>query len=155
MMNDTVLDRFLRYVAIDTQSSEESTSYPSTEKQLDLLKLLAGELRQMGLSNVSLDQWGYVMATLPGNVPKGHPAFGKVPAVGLIAHVDTSPSASGANVKPQVIQYRGGNIVLPGRCIRGHYGSRESRTEAEYRRKRLSLPTEQLCSERTTRQGLP
>ena len=114
MMNDTVLDRFLRYVAIDTQSSEESTSYPSTEKQLDLLKLLAEELRQMGLSNVSLDQWGYVMATLPGNVPEGHPAFGKVPAVGLIAHVDTSPSASGANVKPQVIEYKGGNIVLPG-----------------------------------------
>jgi len=114
MMNDTVLDRFLRYVAIDTQSSEESTSYPSTEKQLDLLNLLAEELRRMGLSNVSLDQWGYVMATLPGNVPEGHPAFGKVPAVGLIAHVDTSPSASGANVKPQVIEYKGGNIVLPG-----------------------------------------
>lgn len=114
MMNDTVLDRFLRYVAIDTQSSEESASYPSTEKQLDLLKLLAEELRRMGLSNVSLDQWGYVMATLPGNVPEGHAAFGKAPAVGLIAHVDTSPSASGANVKPQVIEYKGGNLVLPG-----------------------------------------
>ena len=114
MMNDTVLDRFLRYVVIDTQSSEESTIYPSTEKQLDLLKLLAEELRQMGLSNVSLDQWGYVMATLPANVPEGHPAFGKVPAIGLIAHVDTSPSASGADVKPQVIEYKGGNIVLPG-----------------------------------------
>jgi tripeptide aminopeptidase len=114
MMNDTVLDRFLRYVAIDTQSSEESTSYPSTEKQLDLLKLLAEELRQMGLSHVSMDQWGYVMATLPGNVTERHPAFGKVPAVGLIAHVDTSPSASGANVKPQAIEYKGGNIVLPG-----------------------------------------
>ena len=113
-MNDTVLERFLRYVAIDTQSSEESTSYPSTEKQLDLLKLLAEELSQLGLSDVTLDQCGYVMATLPGNVPEGHPAFGKVPAVGLIAHVDTSPSASGANVKPQVIQYQGGDIVLPG-----------------------------------------
>ena len=114
MMNDTVLDRFLRYVVIDTQSSEESTIYPSTEKQLDLLKLLAEELRQMGLSNVSLDQWGYVMATLPANVPEEHPAFGKVPAIGLIAHVDTSPSASGADVNPQVIEYKGGNIVLPG-----------------------------------------
>lgn len=113
-MNDTVLERFLRYVAIDTQSSEESTTYPSTEKQLDLLKLLAGELNQLGLSDVTLDQYGYVMATLPGNVPKGHPAFGKAPVVGLIAHVDTSPSASGANVKPQVIQYRGGDVVLPG-----------------------------------------
>jgi tripeptide aminopeptidase len=113
-MNDTVLERFLRYVAIDTQSSEESTSYPSTEKQLDLLKLLAGELSGMGLADVTLDQWGYVMATLPGNIPKEHPAFGKVPTIGLIAHVDTSPSTSGANVKPQVIQYRGGDIVLSG-----------------------------------------
>ena len=113
-MNDTVLERFLRYVAIDTQSSEESTTYPSTEKQLDLLRLLAGELGQLGLSDVALDSWGYVMATLPANLPEGHPAFGKVPAIGLIAHVDTSPSASGANVKPQVIQYAGGDIVLPG-----------------------------------------
>jgi tripeptide aminopeptidase len=114
MKNDTVLDRFLRYVAIDTQSSEESTTYPSTEKQWVLLKLLAGELRQLGLSDVTVDQYGYVMATLPGNLPPGHPACGKVPAVGLIAHVDTSPSASGADVKPQVIEYKGGDIVLPG-----------------------------------------
>lgn len=114
MMTDTMLDRFLRYVAIDTQSSEESTGYPSTAKQLDLLKLLADELKQMGLQDAALDRWGYVMATLPGNVPEGHPAFGRVPAIGLIAHVDTSPSASGAGVKPQVLQYRGGDIVLPG-----------------------------------------
>jgi tripeptide aminopeptidase len=113
-MNETVLDRFLRYAAMDTQSSEDSTTYPSTEKQLELLKLLADELRQLGLSDVTLDNWGYVMATLPGNVPEDHPAFGKVPPVGLIAHVDTSPSASGANVKPQVIEYHGGDIVLPG-----------------------------------------
>ncbi len=112
-MGDTLLDRFLRYVAIDTQSSEESTTYPSTEKQLHLLKLLAAELSQMGVPDVTLDEWGYVMATLPGNVPEGHPAFNKVPAVGLIAHVDTSPSASGANVNPQVIRYQGGDIVLP------------------------------------------
>ncbi|HTY61636.1 MAG TPA: peptidase T [Acidobacteriota bacterium] len=113
-MNDTVLDRFLRYVAIDTQSSEESTTYPSTEKQWNLLKLLAGELGQLGLTDVTLDEYGYVMATLPGNVPEKHPAFGKVPVVGLIAHVDTSPSTSGAGVKPQVIEYKGGDIVLPG-----------------------------------------
>ena len=114
MMTDTMLDRFLRYVAIDTQSSEESAGYPSTAKQLDLLKLLADELKQLGLQDAALDRWGYVMATLPGNVPEGHPAFGRVPAIGLIAHVDTSPSASGAGVKPQVFKYGGGDIVLPG-----------------------------------------
>jgi tripeptide aminopeptidase len=113
-MSDTVLDRFLRYVAIDTQSSEESTTYPSTGKQLDLLNLLAGELSRLGLTDVTLDQYGYVMATLPGNIPENHPAFGKVPVIGLIAHVDTSPSASGANVKAQVLKYEGGDIVLPG-----------------------------------------
>jgi tripeptide aminopeptidase len=113
-MKDAVLDRFLRYVVIDTQSSEESTTYPSTEKQLDLLKLLAAELMQLGLQDVSLDSWGYVTATLPANIPKNNPAYGKVPAIGLIAHVDTSPSTSGANVKPQVIDYKGGDIVQPG-----------------------------------------
>jgi tripeptide aminopeptidase len=99
---------------MDTQSSEESTTYPSTEKQLVLLRLLAEELRQIGLSEVTLDNWGYVMATLPGNIPRNHPEFGKVPSIGFIAHVDTSPSVSGANVKPQVIEYRGGDIILPG-----------------------------------------
>jgi tripeptide aminopeptidase len=113
-MHETVLNRFLRYVVIDTQSSEESTSYPSTEKQLDLLRLLAEELRQLGLADVTLDPWGYVMATLPGTIPPNSPEFGKVPAIGFIAHVDTSPSVSGANVKPQVVEYRGGDIVLPG-----------------------------------------
>jgi tripeptide aminopeptidase len=113
-MNDTVLERFLRYVVIDTQSSEESDSYPSTEKQLNLLRLLTDELIQLGLPEVTLDKWGYVMAKLPGNVPENHPAFGKVPPIGLIAHVDTSPSTTGANVKPQVIRYQGGDIVLPG-----------------------------------------
>ena len=113
-MNETVLDRFLRYVAMDTQSSEESSTYPSTEKQLDLLKLLVSELAQLGLSDVTLDKWGYVMATLPGNISKDNPEFRDVPVIGLIAHVDTSPSVSGANVKPQVIVYHGGDIVLPG-----------------------------------------
>ena len=113
-MNETVLDRFLRYVAIDTQSSEESDTYPSTEKQLILLRLLADELTRLGLSDVTLDQWGYVMATLPGNIPKDSPEYGKTPVIGFIAHVDTSPSVSGANVKPQVIEYRGGDVILPG-----------------------------------------
>ena len=113
-MNETVLGRLIRYVKIDTQSLEGSSTYPSTEKQLELSKLLSEELKQVGLADATLDQWGIVMATLPGNVPMTHPAFGRVPAIGFIAHVDTSPSASGANVKPQVIRYAGGDIVLPG-----------------------------------------
>ncbi len=113
-MKETVLDRFIRYARMDTQSVEESSNYPSTQKQLDLLRLLAGELRQLGVADVTLDEWGIVLATLPGNVPAGNPAFGRVPAIGFIAHVDTSPSASGENVKPQIIQYSGGDILLPG-----------------------------------------
>ena len=113
-MNESALDRFLRYVRIDTQSSDDSTTYPSTEKQLDLLKLLVDELKQLGLKDAVLDEHGYVMATLPGNLPAGHPARARVPCIGFIAHVDTSPSTSGKDVKPQVIEYRGGDIPLPG-----------------------------------------
>jgi tripeptide aminopeptidase len=113
-MNDALLERLTRYVKIDTQSLEGSSSYPSTEKQLELSKLLVDELKQLGIRDAVLNQWGIVMATLHGNVPENHSAFGRVPAIGLIAHVDTSPSASGTNVKPQIIQYPGGDIVLPG-----------------------------------------
>jgi tripeptide aminopeptidase len=113
-MHETALDRFVRYVKIDTQSMEGSTSYPSTAKQLDLSRLLVKELKQLGLEDAALDSWGVVMATLPGNVPDSHPAFGKIPAIGFISHVDTSPSTSGANVQPQVLLYSGGDLVLPG-----------------------------------------
>jgi tripeptide aminopeptidase len=114
-MADTALTRFLRYARVDTQSSEVSDTYPSTLKQLNLLRTLADELKELGLADVSMDEHGYVMATLPANIPAGHPASGKVPRVGFIAHVDTSPSASGENVKPQVIEtYDGKDIVLPG-----------------------------------------
>ncbi len=113
-MNDTALDRFLRYITIDTQSADDAATYPSTAKQLDLLKLLVEELKRLGLKDVTMDEHGYVMATLPGNFPPNHPARGRVPAIGFIAHVDTSPSASGKNVKPQVFQYQGGDIALPG-----------------------------------------
>ncbi|MCL5020793.1 MAG: peptidase T, partial [Bacteroidetes bacterium] len=109
MATETVLDRFLRYVRINTQSKEDSESYPSTAKQLDLLKLLAEELKELGVKQVNMDEYGYVMATIPSNVMKS------VPIIGLIAHVDTSPEVTGANVKPQVIkEYKGGDIVLPG-----------------------------------------
>lgn len=114
-MKETVLDRFLRYVKIDTQSKDDAETYPSTAKQFDLLRLLVKELQELGLKDVSIDGYGYVTATVQSNIPNNHPAYGKVPTVGFIAHVDTSPSTSGANVKPQVIEkYQGGDIVLPG-----------------------------------------
>jgi tripeptide aminopeptidase len=108
-MPDNVLDKFLRYVAIDTQSKEDSESYPSTAKQFDLLNLLLKELKELGIPQASIDEHGYVIATIPSNVSK------TIPALGFIAHVDTSPEVSGANVKPQIINdYKGGDIVLPG-----------------------------------------
>ncbi len=113
-MPETALDKFLRYARIDTQSTEDSASYPSTAKQFDLLRLLVDELKELGLSEVAIDEHGYVMATLPENIPASHPARGRVPTIGLIAHVDTSFSMSGKDVKPQVLTYRGGDIVLPG-----------------------------------------
>jgi tripeptide aminopeptidase len=113
-MIETALERFLRYVMIDTQSKDDAVEYPSTAKQLDLLTMLMKELQAIGATDAQIDSWGYVTATIPSNIPAKHPALGKVPRIGLIAHVDTSPSASGANVKPQVITYGGGDIILPG-----------------------------------------
>lgn len=113
-MNESVLNKLLRYVKIDTQSSEESETYPSTMKQFDLANLLVKELHELGIANAEIDEHCYVMATIPSNLPESHPAFGKVPAVGFVAHVDTSPEVSGANVNPQIIEnYQGGDIVLP------------------------------------------
>ncbi len=101
------LNRFLSYVKIDTQSSEESETYPSTKKQLDLSNKLVDELKELNLKDVEITEHGYVFATLPSNV-----SF-DVPTIGLIAHVDTSPDVSGANVKPDIIEnYQGGDIVL-------------------------------------------
>jgi tripeptide aminopeptidase len=102
---DDVLDRFLRYVRIDTQSDDDSKTYPSTAKQRDLGELLARELRELGLEDAAIDEHGYVFATLPGV---------RGPTIGLIAHLDTSPDESGANVQPQVVRYTGGDIRLPG-----------------------------------------
>ncbi|MFO1020020.1 MAG: peptidase T [Planctomycetales bacterium] len=105
----TLLDRFLRYVRIDTQSDESSSSVPSTMKQLDLCRLLADECRALGLQEVTLDEYGIVMGTIPATVS------GNGPAIGWVAHVDTSPETSGKNVKPQVLaNYPGGDIPLPG-----------------------------------------
>ena len=105
---EKILDRFLRYVAVDTQSDPESDSQPSAAKELDLLKMLRDELEAMGVS-VTLDEYGYVMASIPSNCGKD------VPSIGFIAHADTAPDASGADIKPQIIEnYDGGEIALKG-----------------------------------------
>ncbi|MCU0293294.1 MAG: peptidase T [Thermoanaerobaculaceae bacterium] len=110
-----LLARFLRYVQIDTQSDEASTASPSSEKQKDLGRVLAEELVALGCADARMDEWGYVWAWVPGNLPADHPASGKVPAIGLIAHVDTYHATPGGGVKPQVIEaYQGGDIELPG-----------------------------------------
>lgn len=106
-MEKALLDRFLRYARIDTESDENSDSVPSTKKQLDLAKLLVEEMKSMGLQDISLDEKGYVMATLPSN------CINKTPIIGFIAHMDTSPDMSGKNVNPQVIRdYDGKDILL-------------------------------------------
>ena len=105
---EQLIDRFLRYVSVDTQSNPESESQPSAAKELDLLKMLKDELEAMGVE-AKLDEYGYVMATIPSNCGKD------VPAVGFIAHVDTAPDASGNDIKPQIIKnYDGGDIALKG-----------------------------------------
>jgi tripeptide aminopeptidase len=105
--------RFLRYVRIDTQSEEDSESYPSTAKQLDLLRLLVEELIEIGLDDASIDENGYVTAALPATVDHD------VPAIAFFAHVDTAREVTGAGVNPQRIRYDGGEIVLDsGQTIR-------------------------------------
>src|ERR1700759_4970906 len=103
----TALERFLRYVVIDTQSDPASPTCPSTEKQKDLGRLLAMELRDIGLPDAHLDENGYVYATLPATTDK------QVPVICFCSHMDTSPDCSGTNVKPQIVRnYQGGDIVL-------------------------------------------
>jgi len=101
---ENLLNRFLRYVSVDTQSNEDSDTQPSASKEWDLLKMLKGELEALDVE-VTLDDYGYVMATIPSNIKK------EVPAIGFIAHVDTAPDASGANVKPQIIENYGGEAI--------------------------------------------
>ena len=103
---EKLLDKFLRYISVDTQSDPESESQPSTQKQFNLLNMLLNELKAMGIE-ATLDEYGYVMATIPSNAGKN------IPPIGFISHVDTSPDASGADIKPQIIRnYDGGDILL-------------------------------------------
>lgn len=104
---EKILDKFLRYVALDTTSDPESPTQPSTQKQLELSKLLVKELQELGIADATLDKDGYVMATIEANCDC------KIPTIGFIAHVDTAPDVSGANIKPQIISnYDGGDILL-------------------------------------------
>jgi tripeptide aminopeptidase len=107
-------ERLLRYVRIDTQSDEDSETYPSTAKQLDLLRLLFGELQELGLADAAIDENGYVTATLPSTVDH------EVPTIAFFAHVDTARECSGAGVNPQRIRYDGGEVTLgsSGQAIR-------------------------------------
>ncbi len=105
----TVVDRFLRYVQIDTQSDPQSRTNPSTEKQKDLSRVLVAELRTMGIADAELDEWGYVYATIPANTDKTD-----VPTICFCSHVDTSPDVTGAGVKPIIhANYDGVDLVLP------------------------------------------
>ena len=102
-----IIDRFVKYVKIDTESDPNSDTTPSTKKQFDLANLLVDELKTIGLTDVSIDEFGYVMGTLPSNVAH------EVPVIGFVSHFDTSPDFCGANVNPQIIKnYDGGDIVL-------------------------------------------
>ena len=102
-----VIERFLRYVSYETTSDPESSTYPSTASQLELMKVLAEELKTIGLEEVKMDQWGYVTATLPSNSKRDVPVFG------LLAHVDTSSAASGKDIKARIVAaYPGGDILL-------------------------------------------
>lgn len=105
-MRQKLLDRFLKYVQMDTMANEESTTFPSTSTQLEFGKILVAECEALGLEDVCMDEYGYVMATLPSNVPYA------TDTVGFIAHMDTVPDYPGKNVKPQVIDYTGGAIIL-------------------------------------------
>ena len=106
---DTLVARFMKYVQIDTQSDPNGNEHPTTQKQKDLSKVLFDELKQMGLSTVELDEYGYVYATVPGNSPKKN-----IPAICFCSHVDTAPDCSGTNVKPILHKnYKGEDFVLP------------------------------------------
>lgn len=112
-MKKTILDRFLKYVSFDTQSDENSETCPSTEKQFELANYVKDELIKLGLKDVSLDENCYLMGTLPANTDK------KLPTIGFLAHFDTSPDMSGANIKPQIIEnYKGGDIFLKGNNLK-------------------------------------
>ncbi len=113
-MGKTALERFLEYVKINTQSNESSDTTPSSPNQFELANLLVSELKEMGIDDAEVDEHCYVMATIPSNIPIEHPSYGKVPNIGFLAHLDTSPEVTAENVNPQIIEnYDGSDIILP------------------------------------------
>ncbi|MEE4178219.1 MAG: peptidase T [Bacteroides sp.] len=105
-MKEILLERFLRYISIDTKSDPESTTFPSTKKQFDLANLLVKELKELGLEDAHVDENCYVMATLPANTDKD------IPVIGFVAHVDTAPDMDGHDIKPQIIKHYDGKDIL-------------------------------------------
>jgi tripeptide aminopeptidase len=106
---ESVIDKFLRYISVETTSDPDSETQPSTPSQVEFMKILVKELEQMGVKDVSLDKFGYVMASISSNLNNGETA----PKLGFIAHVDTSPDAPGKDIKPQFFHnYDGGEIVI-------------------------------------------
>ena len=104
----TVLERFIRYAKIDTESDPESKTIPSTAKQKNLARLLVEELKEIGVNDAAMDEWGYVYATVPATIDKD------VPVICYCSHMDTAPDCSGKDVKPIVhTNYQGGSIMLP------------------------------------------
>ena len=111
-MPETALDRFLRYVRIETTSKDDAEQVPSTPGQLEFGALLAGELRQIGAEDVTQDEHGYVMATIPDRRPQEEQESHPIPVMGWIAHLDTAPDTTGKNVWPRLVDYQGGSIRL-------------------------------------------
>jgi tripeptide aminopeptidase len=135
-MTETVLDRLLRYVVIDTQSDPESRTQPSTEKQKDLGRVLVDELLALGLGDAHMDEHGNVYATLPANTNKD------VPVICFCSHMDTAPDFTGTNVRPNVVRnYQGGDIQLQRRQQPHHQGLRASRPQSSRSATTSSPPT--------------
>ena len=107
----SVTERFLRYVSFDTQSDENSTTCPSTAKQKLLGAALVEEMMALGIADARMDEFGYVYGTIPGDP--------ELPTIGLIAHMDTSPDASGANVQAKIVEYTGEDVCLKQSLVRG------------------------------------
>ena len=106
-MRNQILKRFLSYIAVDSQSNPDSISFPSTDNQKVFAMQLVDELKSIGVSNAYMDEWGYVMASIPANTDK------QIPAIGFFAHMDTAPDADGVCVHPQIIEnYQGNDIIL-------------------------------------------
>ncbi len=114
-MKEPLLERFIKYAKIDTQAVPDKGKIPSSEGQLELANIVVQDLKEAGVVDIRMTEQGYVYGTIPSNIPAGHPAYGRVPTIGFVSHLDTAMECPGKNVKPQIIKkYGGEDIVLPG-----------------------------------------